>query len=171
MRTKMKYKFCLLFVLGIDSVIVLGQDYTKLTPINEKNTHWNSVQLEIQRITISDPNSPIGYKIEKFGVINTKDANSLFPSWKFYGFDYVDYAKNPSDKNKYHLVGGLGLRRTLAVYDSNPAKTFRLYNFYDYEKFLKINKTVIRDANDAKLVWGAWCEIQRSGGKYSTPQK
>jgi hypothetical protein len=159
MKLKFKSSIIVLFVFNFASEIIWGYD---LIPVNDKNKHWDSIQVEISRITKSDPNSPIGNKIEKFGTIDTKDANSLFPGWKFYGFDYYNYAKNPSDKHKFHLAG---LSTTLAVYDSNSAKTFRLYNYEDYEKFLKINKTVINDANDAKLVWGAWCEIQRGGGK------
>ena len=159
MKLKFKSAIVILFVFNFASAIIWGQD---LIPVNEKNKHWDSIQSEISRITKSDPNSPIGNKIEKFGAIDTKDANSLFPGWKFYGFDYYNYAKNPSDKNKFHLAG---LSTTLAVYDSKPVKTFRLYNYKDYGKFLNINKTVIRDANDAKLVWGAFCEIYRMGGK------
>jgi hypothetical protein len=75
------------------------------------------------------------------------------------------YAKNPSDRNKVSLPGWLST--TLAVSNSNPANTFELFNCNrgDYGKFLKINKTVIRDANDAKLVWGAFCELYGGGGK------
>ena len=166
MKSKLKYAIIVLFVVGIFFVTVWGQDYTTLIPVNEKDVHWGSVQAEIERITKSDPNSLVGNKVEKFGKINTKDANSLFPGWKFYGFEYSLYPKNPSDRNKVSLPHSL--RQTLAVLsDSNPVKTFELYNGNsdDYGKFLKINKTSIRDVNDAKIVWGAFCEIYREGWK------
>lgn len=160
MSSKYKSAFLLLFVFSIAFVIVWAQD---LIPVNEKDTHWGSVQSEIKRITESDPNSLTINKIDTFGAINTKDTNSLFPGWKFYGFTFSMYPKNPSDKNKVHLASRL--RSTLAVSDPNSAKSFQLYSYKDYEKFLKMNKIVIRDTNDARLIWDAWCEIHRGGRK------
>jgi hypothetical protein len=163
MKPKFPNTFVMLFVLSVFGVIIWGQD---LKSVNEKNAHWGRIQKEVERITKSDPNSLTGNKIEKYGEINIKDANSLFSGWKFYGFDFSNYAKNPSDKKKYSLA--FGLRSTLAVFsDSNSIKTFELYNGNTdtYGKFLKLNKIVVRDANDAKLVWGAFCEIYRKSGK------
>lgn len=168
MSSKCKSAFLLLFALGIVfSVSWKGQDYTTLKPVDETDVHWDIVQMEIRRITKSDPNSPVGNKIEKIGIIDGNDVRSLFPDWKFYGFEYSNYAKNISDKNAVHLA--LGLRQTLAVpSDSNSVRNLRLYNwgnYNEYEELLKINKISIRDANDANLVWNAFCEIHRKGWK------
>ena len=101
MKTKYKTKSFIVLFFCVVSVAAWGLDYTKLIPLNEKNIHWSIIQAEKERIITAEPNSPIGYKIINFGMMNTKDANSLFENWSFYGFDYVDYLKNPSDQNDY----------------------------------------------------------------------
>ena len=168
MKIKNKSSILMFFLFCIVNLIVYGQELNSnilkmygLTPINEKDVHWNVVQSEIERITKIDPNSLTGNRINYYGLINTKDANSLFPNWKFYLFTYSMYKINVADRASL----AFGLKSTLAVSDSNPIKTFVIYNSIDYEKFLKLNKISIHDVNDAKLVWNSWCEIHRKGTK------
>jgi hypothetical protein len=154
---KAEFKIAMVFILYIFCITVSGQE---IMPVNQKDANWSTVQAEIERITKSDPNSLTGNNIVRYGLKNTNDANSLFPGWKFYGFVYSMYVKNPADKNKVHLA--MELKSTLAVLtNSNPVKTFVLYNGNsdDYGKFLKLNKILIRDAKDANLVWNSFCEI------------
>lgn len=166
MKPKIQFTIIILLIINFYGVTFSGQDYTTLSPVSENDNHWSALQAEINKITKSDPNSPIGFKIRQYGSIKTQDANSLFPGWKFYSINFVDYAKNPSDENKFHLVGGLGLWTSIAVLsDANSVKTLQIYNCVDYEKFLKINKISINDINDAILVWNSWCEIHRQSGK------
>ena len=159
MKTKNKLNYFIVFICCIAIHVSLGQDYTRLKPIDEKNVHWSIINSEIERITKPDPNSPIGIRVDKFGLINTKDANSLFPGWNFYGLECSEYMRKVTDK-KYSLA--LRLRYALAV---SSGKAILIYNEIDYEKFLKLNKVSIRDVNEAKLVWKSWCEIKRQSGK------
>jgi hypothetical protein len=161
---KNKYQIVALLVFGIFYIPVFGQE---LIPIDEKDAHWKIVQKEIERITKPDPNSLAGIKIDNYGLLNIKDAKSLFPDWKFYGFDYSMYVKNNEDKNKVNIAFGLGC--TLAVFsNSNSISTFRFYkygNYEEYGEFLKVNKISVRDVNNAKLIWYAFCEIHRNNWK------
>ena len=166
----MNSKKIILFVFVLFFETVWGQELNQITlemygliPVSENDVHWNIVQSEIERITKLDPNSLTGNRIDYYGLLKTKDANSLFPNWKFYLFTFSMYAINPADKNRVSMA--LGLKSTLAVSDSNTVKTFVIYNSNDYEKFLKLNKISIRDANDAKLVWKSLCEIHKGGTK------
>lgn len=180
MKPTFLHSIVILFVINIIGITNWGQDLNPivlgmygLTPVNEKDAHWSIIHKEIERMIKSDPNSLTGLKIEKYGAINTKDANSLFPGWKFYGFDYSMYVKNPEDVNKVSIP--LDWKNTLGVFsDSNSIKTSLFNHYGNHEEladFFKMNKICILDSTDAKLVWGAFCEINRGGSKTAKFEK
>jgi hypothetical protein len=173
-KMKNKYQIVTLLVFVIFCQALLGQELNPivlemygLTPVNEKDAHWDIVQSEIERITKHDPNSLTGNKIDYYGLLNVKDANSLFPGWSFYRFVYSMYVKNPSDKNRVSIA--LGLRYTLAVAGHVKIhlinSTYRVGNSKDFREFLRINDIHINDTNDAKLVWKSFCEIHSRGNR------
>ncbi len=168
LKMKFKYQIVTLLVFSFFYQAVLGQGLIPIfVPIDEKDTNWNIVQTEIERITKLDPNSPTGIKIDNFGALNVKDANFLFPDWRFYGFDYSMYVKKEEDKHKVSIPFGLGFSLAVSS-EPNNVKTFKFYNYGNYDeygKFLIVNKIPIYNANDAKLVWDAFCEIHRKAWK------
>lgn len=132
-----------------------------LSDVNESDVHWNIVQAEVKRITKDDPESPVGNKLEMVGRIEGKAIRSLFPNWVFYALSYSNYKKPGFDDQPASLASGLG--HTLAIApDSRRLMRFSHYGSYvAYGHLLRETKAAIRNAEDAKLVWNAFCAIHR----------
>ncbi len=137
--------------------------YRDLHPVERSDPHWDIVQAEMARITSTDPASPVGNRLEAAGRIEGGTIRTLFPGWEFYAFVYSNYMRKGFDDKKASLAMRLGY--TLAV-APNSGETIRLYHYGDYEAYgalLARNKVTISNAEEARLVWRAFCEVHRKG--------
>ncbi len=136
---------------------------TTLSPVEESDAHWNIVQKEIERITKTDPESAVANQMLRVGRIEGKAARLLFPKWKFYYFSYANYLKEGFEDHLSlaHLAFGLG--HTIALVPGS--RESRRLGAESWGEMLREEKVVISNADDAKLVWHAFCEVHMNAWK------
>ena len=138
---------------------------TTVSPVSEADVHWKIVQREIEQIKEGAPDSPVGNQLEMVGRIEGRAIRELFPGWEFYAVSYSNYKKEGFDDRPVSLAAGLGL--TLAVGPDSRLK-IRMSHYGNHEEYgylLIETKAAIRNADDANLVWHAFCEIHRKAWK------
>lgn len=93
-------------------------------------------------------------------VLSSDSIKTLFPQYHFYA---VSWMEKPAPGKEAQALGLSGHETTL-VYDPAGKVIGHLSHTGSYEefgKFLAAERVAIRDADDAKLVWSAFCDLHQ----------
>jgi len=142
-----------------------------LLPVGADDPNRKLVDAEIARIVDAGADNPVGNSLEAAGKLDELAVRTLFPQWDFYVFKYSNYLKKGYEEAAVHLAGGLG--HTLAV-DRETGAILQLNHFGNHEAYgdlLKRAGAVLRNSEDARKIWDAFCDIHRKSWKGYAAQR
>ena len=150
-----------LLAIVVISALCAGSGFEcgSLLPVAGNDPNRKLIDAETATITDTGGSNPVGNKLEASGKIDETTLRTLFPNWDFYAFLYSNYLKKGFEEAAVHLAAGLG--HTLAV-ERGTGATLRLDHFGNHEAFgelLKRARVTLRNADDARRVWDAFCEL------------
>ncbi len=149
----------LILLLCIGNVIAQENDHS--VPITPSDPQWEIIQNKLDLLLDNDNNSPVGNKLDKAKRLHYQTLDTIFPGWKFYLIRYSTYKKDGFEDAEVSIAYNLGF--TLAISpDANKTIELGHYgNFEAYGKLLKEAEIVLKDEDDAKLIWEAFCFIHQ----------
>ncbi|MFH1924137.1 MAG: hypothetical protein ABIP48_30145 [Planctomycetota bacterium] len=144
---------------------------SELLPLAEDDPCWKAIAGQIATLKENFARNKL-LDVEMFGSPREIKGNAiakLFPNHRFFVFMWNEKVKEPLPPNTSR-PGGLLLaaRAVIAIDKEGVVKRFR--NYWSIElagEFLAKNRVKIQNAEDARLVWDALCEIyrrERTGG-------
>jgi hypothetical protein len=101
--------------------------------------------------------------------ISSDVASKLFPEWRFY---VVPFRMRKHPKSKTRVAIAEGLYSVLGV--DSRGKTFEFYgsgNYDEFGRFLASQGARLRNLDEARQIWRAYCHVHRYGAPLLEPKE